>query len=84
MTLTLTLSPNPNSEPGARVPPALAQHLVEGLAAAAGAAEAAVVERLVACEARSGLGLGLGIWLGLGLGLGLGVGLGLAFAFAFA
>jgi len=39
------------------VPPALAQHLVEGLAAAAGAAEAAVVERLVACEARLGLGL---------------------------
>ena len=32
-------------EAGARVPPALAQHLVEGLAAAAGAAEAAVVEQ---------------------------------------
>ena len=62
------------------MPPALAQHLVEGLAAAAGAAEATVVERLVACEARLGLGLGLGI----GLGLGLGLGLGFAFAFAFA
>jgi len=43
-------------EPGA-VPPALAEQLVEGLAAAAGAAEATVVERLAACEARVGAAL---------------------------
>ena len=54
------------------MPPALAQHLVEGLAAAAGAAEAAVVDRLVACEARLGLGLGLGVRVGVGVGVGSG------------
>ena len=44
-------------EPGGGVPPALAQQLVEGLAAAAGAAEAAVAERLATCEARVGAAL---------------------------
>ena len=44
-------------EPGGGVPPALAEQLVAELAAAAGAAEAMVTERLAACEVRVGAAL---------------------------